>query len=108
MALTLESSRHIPCAVSLRIADGTWNVPATYPTKRVPLGVSPPVFSGDRAYRGADAAPLANSFTATPWLVLFALQRFQVLPVVSDRNIDGERDVQGHRSGHLVSHEIGQ
>ena len=29
MALTLEGSRHIPCAVSLRNADGTWNVPAT-------------------------------------------------------------------------------
>ncbi len=33
MALPLESSRHIPCAVSQRIADGTWNVSATLPTK---------------------------------------------------------------------------
>ena len=32
MALTLESSRHIPCAVSPATADGTWNVPATVPT----------------------------------------------------------------------------
>ncbi len=40
-ALTLESSRHIPCAVSLRIADGTWNVPATLRVKSMPLGVSP-------------------------------------------------------------------
>ena len=30
-ALTSESSRHIPCAVSLKTADGTWNVPATQP-----------------------------------------------------------------------------
>ena len=37
MALTLESSRHIPCAVSLRFADGTWNVPATLRVKSVPL-----------------------------------------------------------------------
>ena len=33
MALALESSRHIPCAVSLRFADGTWNVPATLRVK---------------------------------------------------------------------------
>ena len=38
MALTLESSRHIPCAVSLRSADGTWSVPATPPVKSVSSG----------------------------------------------------------------------
>ena len=38
MSLALESSRHIPCAVSLGNADGTWNVPATLLAKRVPLG----------------------------------------------------------------------
>ena len=71
MALTLEGSRHIPCAVSLKNADGTWNVPATLLTKRVPLGVSPPVLSRDGDYRGADAAPLACSFITTKRLVYF-------------------------------------
>ena len=36
MALSLESSRHIPCAVR-KWQDGTWNVPATQRGKPVPL-----------------------------------------------------------------------
>jgi len=44
-ALGLESSRHFPSAVALKIAehaDGTRSVPVTLNVKQVPLGVSPP------------------------------------------------------------------
>ena len=43
MALGLESSRHFPSAVALKIAenaDGTRSVPATFEVNQVPLGAS--------------------------------------------------------------------
>ena len=58
MALTLESSRHIPCAVSLRFADGTWNVPATLRVKSVPLVLVPPP---TRQFGTPHATDLANT-----------------------------------------------
>ena len=43
MVLDLESSRHFPSAVALKIAenaDGTRSVPATFEVNQVPLGAS--------------------------------------------------------------------
>ncbi|MFM9964755.1 MAG: DUF1559 domain-containing protein [Planctomycetaceae bacterium] len=57
-AQTLESSRHIPSAVSQTSADGTWNVPATV-SEPVDLVVPsvPPVLSAEKKL--AQAASLA-------------------------------------------------
>ncbi len=40
--MTLESNRHIPCAVSLQFADSTWNVPAYLAGKVSAIGLTPP------------------------------------------------------------------
>ena len=43
MVLDLESSRHFPSAVALKIAenaDGTRSVPATFEVNQVPFGAS--------------------------------------------------------------------
>ena len=55
MVLGLESSRHFPSAVALKIAenaDGTQSVPATFEVKQVPLGAS-------RRFLRANYPPLA-------------------------------------------------